>query len=76
MRDYYVSATVRPKEVVWEASLNWSLWVQRFKAESVLDARNAAVKLIEQRGFEYGQLDILWDDSYARKASDILAGVA
>lgn len=67
--DYYVSATVRPRDSV---SLEWVLWTAKIRADNAAVARDAAVALIDSLYCEIGRLDLLWDQSYARSASAIL----
>jgi hypothetical protein len=46
--------------------------MERIQADSLADARDAAVRLLRDGGNEYGAIDILWDAYPARDASLIL----
>ncbi len=62
MRDYYVSATVRP---TWTDQLTWHLWTARIQAHCLSDARAHAILLIQQQSFIYGELQVMWDEAEA-----------
>lgn len=69
LRDYYVSATVKPINL---AESGWSLWTERIEAQSLPDARSAALALMASQDFICGSLDILWDEYPAKSADAIL----
>jgi hypothetical protein len=59
-KDYWVSATVRTLDSM-PGSGYW-LWTRRIQAPTLSQARERAIELMRAGRYEYGQLNILWDD--------------
>lgn len=66
-RDYFVSATIRnnakAQAAIGKVSASWWLRTYRINAPSLSAARAKAISMIHEWDYEYGELQILWDDS-------------
>lgn len=64
-KDYFVSLTVRNNAKAREQTGHSAWWLKSFRirAASLTDARACAIAHIESWDYEYGELQILWDDS-------------